>query len=81
MVVEAGQAGAANDRHDKSSYDSASTAWAIGLGATLVGAGAAAVGGILFAVAGPKSGDNAHATRAPLWIGAGSNGLRLGGDW
>ncbi|HLK41593.1 MAG TPA: hypothetical protein VKU41_32820 [Polyangiaceae bacterium] len=79
MGVEAGQTSNANDRHDRSAYDSALGLWRVGLVGTIVG-GAAAVGGIvLFSIS--AGSDRAAATHSPLWIEAGATYARIGGTW
>ena len=79
MVVEAGKSTDANNNHDKSAYDSAITAWGVGLGGAILGAATAATGGILLAVS--KGHEGAHASRGFLWVGAGVGTLRIGGTF
>jgi hypothetical protein len=79
MAVEAGRTSDANSSHDRSGYDSALDGWRLALGATIVGAAAAATGGVLFAL-GTRH-ETAQGSRRGLWIGAGPGALQMGGTW
>ena len=79
MGVEAGQTSDANDRHDRSAYDSALSLWRVGLVGTIVGGAAAAGGIVLFSIS--AASDRAAASRSPLWVQAGATYARIGGTW
>jgi len=79
MAVEAGQASDANRAQDRSAYNSDSKAWAAGLVASLVGAGAAAAGGIVFAAS--TGSTHTGASQAPVWLAVGINNVKIGGSW
>jgi hypothetical protein len=78
MGVEAGKAGDANTVHDRSSYDSAKTAWTIGLVGAIVGGAAVATGGVVFVLQSRKSGQEG---RAATWIDVGMNQVDVRGTW
>jgi hypothetical protein len=79
MGIETSQGRDAINRQDHSAYDNGRVAWTVGLVGTVVGGVALASGGILFAAtAGNKT---SAAGPASFWVGAGSNGLKLGGTW
>jgi hypothetical protein len=79
MVVETGNTSNANNNHDRNAYNSSLTLWQVGLAGAIVGAAAAAGGGILFAVT--KADSSARASRPSLWVSVGAQDLRMGGTW
>jgi hypothetical protein len=79
MGVESGKAGDANSAHDRSSYDSAKTAWTIGLVGAIVGGAAVATGGVVFIVQGRKT--SGQEGRAATWINVGINQVDVRGTW
>ncbi len=79
MGVETAQGRDAINRQDHSAYDSSRLVWTTGLVGTIVGGAAIASGGILFAA---TAGNKASAAGpASFWVGAGTNGLKVGGTW
>ncbi len=79
LFVESAKAVDANTRHDKSGYDSASTAWTVGLVAAIAGGVALGSGGILLFISRPKSGGGGP--QASIALRAGPGVLQLGGTW
>jgi hypothetical protein len=79
MGVEAGKAGDANNAHDRSSYDSAKTAWTIGLVGAIVGGAAVATGGVVFILQNRKT--SGQEASAATWIGLGIDEVDVRGTW
>jgi hypothetical protein len=79
MILEAGNANEANRAHDKGTYDSALTAWNIGLAASIVGGAAIACGGILMAL--PGGTGSARASRGSLQVRLDARELSVAGTW
>jgi hypothetical protein len=79
MAVEAnGTSDAANGR-DRSTYDSALNGWRFALAGTIVGAVAAAAGGVLLVVS--QGREATQSSRDRVWLGAGPGTLHVGGTW
>jgi hypothetical protein len=79
MIVETSKASDANNNHDKGAYDSAVSAWTVGLVGTIVG-GAAVAGGVVLLAFVPD-GNGARSSQASVRLGIGVNSLRLDGTW
>jgi hypothetical protein len=79
MGVEANQASNAANTGNRSSYDSAKTGWAVGIGGLVAGGAAIAVGGIVWAASGGAPAGQGRS--ASLWLNLGPGDVRLGGSW
>ena len=79
MAVESGKASDANAQHDRSAYDSARSAWTLGLVSAIVGGVCVAGGGVVIALSSAKSRPSSPDGGLELRVGPGT--LHLAGAW
>ena len=78
MGVAAGQSSDAENRHDKSASDAASTLWTVGLVGAIAG-GASVIGGATILLLPSHAGTSTAGSS--FWVTAATNGVLLGGTW
>lgn len=79
MVVEASRTSDAANSRDRSAYDSALSGWRFALAGTIVGAVAAASGGVVLVLS--RGHEAAQSSRGGVWLDARAGTLQLGGTW